>query len=363
MRTRLPIILLAAAAALLALPTAASAIERPVRGKKYPLTKEHGPWMIMVASFTAPPPEVRTAGMTPEQAADELVYELRSKGMPAYTWSIGDKVEKLETVDRLGEPDTRIYASQRGNICVLAGNYAGPEDPTAVASIKWIKGDPKKKKPGFQPAFLSGGKADGLGLVSLNNGGVIRLTRLQPDALTGAFFTTNPLLTPEEIRAKNPEHLDLLVKLNGGGDCSLYDNKGKYTLVVASFYGKSITLTGKTPNSELDAPPTDALDRAGQDAWELARYMRQLKYEAYVWHDEHKSVVTVGSFDRKDDPRIAQAIEFYRAKTKTNAETKKEVLTAEYLTQPYKPTAMEPIRKRWIFDPAPRLMEVPKRPK
>jgi hypothetical protein len=349
----LPLALLAAAA--LALPAAASEIEKPVRGKKYPLTKEHGPWMIMVASFTAPPPDVRTAGMTPAQAADELVYELRSKGMPAYTYSIGDKVEKVDTVDRLGEPDTRIYASQRGNICVLCGNYRSPEDDVAKESRDWVKA--------FRPKFLTGGKPDGFGMVTLDNGGVFRVTRLQPGPLSGAFFTTNPLLTPEEIRARNPEKIDLLVKLNAGGDCSLYENKGKYTLVIASFYGKSITLTGKTSTAEAAAGPSDALYQAAQDAWELARYMRQLKFEAYVWHDEHKSVVTVGSFDRKDDPRIAQAMEFYRAKIKTNAETKKEVLTAEYLSQPYKPTPKDPIRKRWIFDPQPRLMEVPKRPK
>jgi hypothetical protein len=89
--------------------------------------------------------------------------------------------------------------------------------------------------------------------------------------------------------------------------------------------------------------------------------MRQLKFDAYVWHDQYKSVVTVGSFDTTDDPRIATAIETYRAKMKAHAETKEPVLTAEFITLPLKPTAKDPVQKRWIFDPEPRLMKVPKR--
>ena len=36
-----------------------------VRGKQYGLTKRHGPWMIMVASFNNPPEYERTEGMSP----------------------------------------------------------------------------------------------------------------------------------------------------------------------------------------------------------------------------------------------------------------------------------------------------------
>lgn len=360
MRTRFPLSIFAAAlaAVLLAAPavSAAAGIEKPVRGKKYPLTKQHGPWMIMVASFTAPPPELRTDGMTPQQAADELVYELRAKGMPAYSYATEDKVDKVETVDRLGEPDTRIFAAQRGNVCVLCGNYPGPGDEKAKASLEWVKT--------FRPKYLTGGQADRAGLVSLENGGIYRETPGQKGPLSGAFFTTNPLLTSDQIRSRDPESLDLLTKINAGGDCSLFDNKGKYTIVVASFYGQSSTLGGQKFTfrgkadgiQQVSGEASDALYVAAQDAWELATYMRQLKFDAYVWHDEHKSVVTVGSFDDLNDPRIPQTIAFYAAKVKPHAETKAPVLTAEFVTVPLKPTAKDPVRKKWIFDPQPRLM-------
>ena len=371
MRTRLPltIAVLVASAAVLAVPAAASAqIEKPVRGKKYPLNAAYGPWMIMVASFNAPPPDQRTEGMTPEQAAEELVYELRNHKIPAYTFSLDSKVDVVETVDRLGEPDKRIYAAQRGSVCVLAGNYMSvrPEDgphlplkhrndpEVAVATLKWIKK--------FQPKFLTG-KADAAGMVTLDNGGAYRVTRRQQGPLAGAFFTTNPLRSAEEIREQSPERLNLLVKLNAGGDCSLYENKGKYTLVVASFYGQTMTLGAgrKSHQERFDAKFGQTLQQGANDAWELARYMRQLKFDAYVWHDEHKSVVTVGSFETADDPRIPTAVATYAAKMKTHAETKTPVLTAEYLTLPFRPTPKDPVQKKWIFDPQPRLMKVPKR--
>lgn len=361
MRTRLCVSLLAAVAAGLVLPTSAPAagkapqgkIEKPVRGKKYALTPQHGPWMVMVASFTPPPPGAKTDGLTPEQAADELVYELRSKGMPAYTYSTESKVEHVETFDRLGEPDTRVFAAQRGNVCVLAGNYPGPDDPMAMKSRDWIKT--------FKPVFLTGGESDRVGMVSLKNGGVFRETfdakGNAEGPLVGAFFTTNPLLSADQVRDRNPERLSLLTRLNGAGDCSLLDNKGKFTVVIASFYGKSVTLGGKAGRTvDLAAPASDSLDVAGRDAWALAKYMRQLKYDAYVWHDEHKSVVTVGGFDRLDDPRIPEVIAFYSAKTKPHATTKEPVLTAEFVTLPLKPTASDPVRKKWIFDPQPRVM-------
>ena len=41
-----------------------------IHGKHYALTKRHGPWMIMVASFSEPPADRKAKdGLTPDQAA------------------------------------------------------------------------------------------------------------------------------------------------------------------------------------------------------------------------------------------------------------------------------------------------------
>jgi len=66
----------------------AGAIENQ-KGKTYKLSEKHGPWMIMVSSFRDVREEDRkTEGMTADEAVSELIYELREKGIPAYTYSL-----------------------------------------------------------------------------------------------------------------------------------------------------------------------------------------------------------------------------------------------------------------------------------
>ena len=67
-----------------------------VKGKKYSLTRKHGPWMVMVAAIRDVEEERRISdGLTASEAADELVYELRKQGIPAYTYSIDEKMEQI----------------------------------------------------------------------------------------------------------------------------------------------------------------------------------------------------------------------------------------------------------------------------
>src|SRR5271166_3403812 len=84
-KSRLAVVLTIFAGLALAASTsrAASTIEA-VKGKHYKLTKRHGPWMIMVASFIKPPVDRRGEGLSPEEAAQQLVYELRLHHIPAY---------------------------------------------------------------------------------------------------------------------------------------------------------------------------------------------------------------------------------------------------------------------------------------
>ena len=104
-----------------------------VRGRKYQITKRHGPWMIMVATFHAPPKELRGEGMTPAEAADELVYELRRKGIPAYAFRLEDRKIAALSFDRSGRQ--RSSATRyHGGIAVLAGNYPSPQDKVAQAT-------------------------------------------------------------------------------------------------------------------------------------------------------------------------------------------------------------------------------------
>ncbi len=297
-------------AGLMLFSEASAATIEAERGKEYQLTKRHGPWMIMVASFKQPPDVRRTEGMTPKEAADQLVYELRKAGIPAYTYSQDenqliselnkeeiqayspseDEVRgRIKTLDRQGRERTREFSAKQNAYCVLAGNYESNDESTkggklAKDTLAWIE---DRFKPDFltvpDPSFEESGAAAKTSIRKLKSGGILRLTpgkmRQGESPLAGAFLTLNPLLSKEEIQAKKQD--PLLIKLNSGNDLSLYNNPGKYTLVVASFYGKSskaqVGMMGLANFREAQASfePGKSLDVAAEEAWNLANLLRR----------------------------------------------------------------------------------------
>ncbi len=330
-----------------------------VKGKQYRLTKQHGPWMIMVGSFRdVVEPDRKKKGMSAQEAADELVYELRVKGIPAYTFSQDAQVGEIKTVDRLGHEDMRIFAAQRDMICVIAGNYPDQGDKTAEKTLKYIKK--------FTPDYIKNSE----------NGAVYRRTQSK-GPFGAAFLTVNPLVDPTEVAQKKPDYD--LVKLNYGIQNGLVENPGKYTVQVATFTGRSVTPVGNSSVGEkdFDARLQSSFDEAtgmartnlgavSEDAAQLAKALRHLKtekfpkgIEAYVYHDRFESIVTVGSFDDPQDPRIARIIEHFCAKTKKDPSTGNDVVVAEILL-PASAQRGSAASTMWVFDPQPRPIEVPR---
>ena len=332
-----------------------------VKGKKYKLTKAHGPHMIMVTSLKGTTTEEHRAA---EEAANELVYELRLKGIPAYVYKRGAIVDRIESVDRRGQASRKIVAQQRPEIAVLAGNYdeideetrTGKIANTTLAFIKRFRPVVLKKHAELLDAAAEqiNDKFDGAGFKG----------KQQYGPLYKAFIATNPLLTPQEVAArhKNP----LLQKLNLGQENSIAENPGQYTLVVATFEGKSTIKP--TRATELDnvikegtsqfMKQASSLDDAAYLAWLLAKTMRsQTGKPAYVFHDRFRSVVTVGAFNSPDDPAIKELTDKFKAKYKRDQNTKREVLVAECFKIMGDANTPD---KVWVMDPQPQLVPVPR---
>jgi hypothetical protein len=252
---------------------------------------------------------------------------------------------------------------------VLAGNYPSTEDKIAQRTLKHIKTK-------FQPEYLAEvnkRKDTGTGILEeLKTGGVFRRTPGRPTPLSGAFLTINPLLTPEEAARRNRD--PLLLKLNTGGKYNLLDNPGKYTLVVATSYIESKTTSNANDFQKALAEfqINNDLDDTATAAWQLAQILRdgdvpfrnnemgvtRRNFEAYVFHDRYGSIVTIGAFNSVNDPMIAEYMKIFGAKVRTNPQTGKDALIAEVMTLP-DPKNPGVSQKSWIFDPTPRLIEVP----
>ena len=80
---------------------------------------------------------------------------------------------------------------------------------------------------------------------------------------------------------------------------------------------------------------------------------------AWVFHDRYTSIVTVGSYKSKDDPRIAQTQNLFGAKISLIKSDGSPNLGAEAFAIPRKAVANELV-KTWIFDPFPQIIEVPR---
>ncbi len=306
-----------------------------IQGKEYFLTKKHGPWMVMVAVFSEPPEDMKSEGMGPEEAAQSLVLELRKKGIPAYTFWRDEKTESIQTINRRHQREKRTYFLDK-EICVLAGNYNSPEEKKQLAkrTLAWVKK--------YDPKCLKGD-------------GIYKKTPGQPGPLSGAFLTINPMLSPEEAmkRKRDPD----VIRFNSHYEYSLLDNPGKYTVVVASFYGNSVTQVAgrKGANSHKKLGTGFGLEVAADKAWQVMRTLREREnIEAYIFHDRKKSIVTVGSFNSKDDPRIRQISQKFSAKWKQDPVTGKRTLHAE-------PYILPSQDGQWLctFDPQPKVIEVP----
>jgi hypothetical protein len=331
-----------------------------IHGKHYRLTKRHGPWMIMVASFNKPPDLDKVEGMSPLQAAEELVFELRRKAIPAYIYEQDENYGDLTTVDRRAQGEhkakTRNWA---GGVCVLAGNYSTSKDPIAHDTLVYIKK--------FQPRFLrevdaQAQAAPGQLLTRSQSGGVFRTSANRPGPLSGAFMTTNPLLTEEDLalRKRDP----FILRLNTGSDYALLQNPAKFTVVVATFQGKSEIFNEGAEHKVQ--PVSSNLSNAAERAWELCTALRHAKshgydrdYEAWIFHDRYSSVVTVGSFESKEDPRIIATQNLFGAKVTSVHSDGSPTLGAEAFAIPRKAIPSESV-KTWIFDPFPQVIDVPR---
>ncbi len=358
-RLRVLVISFVAIALVAAVPNSSSAFEPKGKmeadpGKRYRLTKRHGPWMIMVATMRDIPGH-EDQGISAQQAADQMVLALRKVGIPAYTFSQDQVIDQVKlTSRRSGEAVSRSYIAQQGSVVVVAGNYSSSSNETAQKTLGWVKSK-----------FAN--RIEGL-LSNPRVGAVYRPTPGRPSPFSRAFLMPNPMLDPKDLIGATRD--PLLINLNSDMEYSLVKCPAKYSLVVASFRGKSAMHVNKAALDKtigkLDKKLGTTLDDAGMNAWRMTEALRTAKslgydqdYEAYVYHDRYQSVVTIGAFDNPRDPRIGMLVRKFQSKVRTNPKNGQPVLAAEILTVPRHPKGGLPDYS-WIFDPKPELIEVPK---
>ena len=286
------------------------------------LTPDNGPWMIYVASFRGdddnPVVELR-----PGEMARALALYFRSDlRTPAYVYNRSAKLqeEQQQELERLrqrygeGVPLRRVRIPDE--YAVLVGNYKSMED--AGSDLKRIKSLPIPSE--YWSSLVIARQERGA--YQAQDRSKVHGVVGRPRTLQTAFVTRNPLAPPEP---KAEEKFDpAWIDLNAGQKYNLLECRKPWTLVVRVFQGvamvqgrtkQTVLNTDRSQNDEftdlrfrLFAKGTKAADlgAAALQAHNLAEILRhkEIGYEAYVFHTQHYSLVTVGGFDRPDHPDL-----------------------------------------------------------
>ncbi|QDT18147.1 hypothetical protein [Alienimonas californiensis] len=320
------------------------------RTKRYTLGKQNGPYMIMVAAIS-PLRGGNKTGLTPSAAADQVCYELREQGIPAYVYDVPTETQSLSTVSRDGEERERLMATMRGGVCVLAGNFKSADDQVTQSCLTAIK--TKAKCPTLEPVAADGG------YTRTRGGGFFQRTQGHTGSpLSRAFVTVNPLLDAEQVRQLRKIRDPLLTALNAGEEYSLHRCPGKYSVVVKEFRGKTLTQVSGTETEDIGdrVAVSDDLNDGGRDAWELCQILRNREgHEAYVWHDRYRSVVTVGSFDSAQDPAAIRVARQFAAQPDPTSGVPEPTIVAV----PKGETDVRLAKRFWLLDAVPYAMPVP----
>jgi hypothetical protein len=270
----------------------------------YYVTKEAGAWLICVASYTDDDPTQRGNAATKAYAFAE---ELRSKfKVPAYVFNTGaeERRQEMERIRKIREacPEVKRIPGIRiqENFAVLVGGYKDME--TARKEL-----DKVKKWPAPSDQFCTLGDRDVVGKSATGEPGVWHY-QIRFSPFDTAFVVHNPMV-PHEQPDTGPD--PFLWELNRNESFSLLKISKPWTLVVKVFQGLGQVQPQRTSSSFLDLlhlgnKSGEVLNASALQAHEMAELLRKMKFDAHVLHTRNSSLVCVGGYDSKADPRLAR---------------------------------------------------------
>jgi hypothetical protein len=278
--------------------------------KDYHITPEVGPWMICVTSYVGP----EAAKM-----AHDLCLELRSRyHLPAWVFNRGAE-ERRAREEEVRRRRAQQLAAQEAlkrqglkadvplriprvrveeQYAVLVGGFRDMD--AARKQLDHIK---QLETPKSVPL-------DSIGTIDRGEKNVKPEERYQPvyvNPFKFSFVAPNPTV---KVQHESEKPDPALKSLNAHESYSLLQVKKPWTLVVKDFQGATVLQPQAAPDSLLEKllnrKDRSMLEAGAKQAHEVAKVLRDMHMEAYVLHTRWSSIVTVGSYDAPDDPRLLQ---------------------------------------------------------
>lgn len=307
---------------------------------------EHGPYMICVKSYTGP---------QSRQLAEELVADIRKNHKAAaylFEWGAEEKrkeearqdayrdawkkqnapfLQLREEMRKKAEVEGRIFVDTPVTVrvpkvkfteqwAVLIGGFPDMEKASeALKYLRTLKPPTDKEHLLDRAAVATPGERKG-------EKGDVETAYLSIYAQS--FVSPNPALGKSHASPQfetDENGVPLLKIWNAGEPYSLLNCPGKVTLVVKAFTVPARTRPTNTEKSVLEklfsvGESAKLLDATAKQAHQLAESLRSPEmaqslqkrglpvdaFETYVLHASTGSMVTVGSFESVDDPRLQQ---------------------------------------------------------
>lgn len=291
----------------------------------YLLTKQAGPFMVIAHTFRGPDAVRWAQALAMElRSSHQLmayIYFKKIKPMNSNVRGVPPTSNPEDGEGRISEPEIyRIY----DEAVVLVGDK--PTMKEAEDLLKFVKK--------IKPATLSNVPS----IFPWRTGA----------GLKNAIVTANPLIPAQELFARES---DPLVEAMNKGPYSIYNCPGPFTLVVARFVGRSAFGEGDKDFLKDDNLKTSPLAKATDDAELMAAELnkdpqfKQAGYQAYVYHDRNKSVVTLGHFNNKVENEKIFKDQKVQSIRQHLDKLNQQYLTAGKLAAPLSPTDMMEVPK------------------
>jgi hypothetical protein len=276
---------LAGILAVLAVPVPGQARVEADPNREYIITPEAGPFAICVHAYSGPDAHA---------LANRLVLHLRQNGWPAYIFDYTPERERnarewLDARYQNAPPEVRREKTIRVDpqFGVFIGGYRDFE--SASGDIAKVKQTPEFKD-------------DSVDWVEQTTGQLYRL-----GTYAQCIATRNPTVRAQKPAAGAPD--PSWKNLNAGRPYNLLECGKPWTLAVKQFQGTGVVQPRSAASQFLNmiglgGKSGDMLEASAAQAEEVARFLRVMKIDAYVLHTRTGSIVTVGAFDRQDDPRM-----------------------------------------------------------
>jgi hypothetical protein len=312
-------------------PTAALGQSQPATApapviSPYRIKAKDGAYFICAACYT---------GEHAPYLADQVVRQLRAKNINSFVYNYADKErfeqEKAYHEWKKNHADGEVYKARftrvELQVAVLIGGFKTMDAAkAAVPTVRQLP-PPVVTFPSGEDAsgklilFGDGRRRSALGNNPIRNVGSEEDEETHPVTAThynpfeSCFVVLNPA---KEKKQDDDNYVDPhWKKLNASESYSLFRCKKPFTLVVKVYRNPQSYQSAMNPSRKEGSflgsigragpsNPGDVILATGFQAHELARFLREYKFEAYVLHTQFCSVVTVGGFAAQGDSEMTE---------------------------------------------------------